>query len=57
MIKFGTLELPLKDNLYESLCMSLNGLEILMSRQNCVNDLRRLGVAYHYAIKEMLGLF
>ena len=36
--------------------MSLYGLQILMSRQNCVNDLRRLGVAYHYAIKEMLGL-
>ena len=56
MRKFGALELPLKDNLYESLCMSLYGLEIFMSRQNCVSDLRRLGVAYHYAIKKMLGL-
>ena len=54
--KFGTLELELKNRLFDPLCLSMYGLEVFMSKRNCVSDLKKLGVAYHFAVKRLLGL-
>ena len=41
---------------FNSLCLSMYGLQVFMSKRNCVSDLKKLGVAYHFAVKRLLGL-
>ena len=55
MRKFGTLELELKNRLFDPLCLSMYGLEVFLSKRNCVSDLKKLGVAYHFAVKRPWG--
>ena len=41
--------------LFDSLCMSLYGLNTIFDTKNCSAILRKLGVSYHYALKRLLG--
>ena len=53
--KFSSVDMRIKLQLFESLCMSFYGLEIIVWRKNCSAALRKLSVAYHYALKRLLG--
>ena len=53
--KFSSVDLHMKIQLFDSLCMSLYGLETIFNLKNCSAILRKLGVSYHYALKRLLG--
>ena len=46
--KFSSVDIRIKLQLFESLCMSFYGLETIVWRKNCSAAVRKLGVAYHY---------
>ena len=53
--KFGNIDFQIKLQLFESLCMSFYGIELFMKKKNATAALRKLGVAYHYGLKRLLG--
>ena len=53
--KFSSIALHIKIELFDSLCMSLYGLDTIYDVKNCSASLRKLGVSYHYALKRLLG--
>ena len=53
--KFSSLDFSVKVKLFNSFCMNFYGLEIFMNKKHCSDLLRQLGVAYHYALKKLLG--
>ena len=48
--KFGNIDFQIKLQLFESLCMSFYGIELFMKKKNATAALRKLGVAYHFAL-------
>ena len=55
MRKFSSLEMHVKIPLFESLCLSFYGIDLFMNRRLSGHSIRKLGVAYHYAYKRLLG--
>ena len=53
--KFHSVDFNVKIKLFDSLCMSLYGLDIVNSSMCTVSAFNRLSVAYHYAFKRLLG--
>ena len=53
--KFSSIALHIKMQLFDSLCMSLYGLDTIFDNKNCSEILRKLSVSYHYALKRLLG--
>lgn len=53
--KFSTIRLDVKMKLFNTLCMSLYGLEMVYDSRGCAAALRRLAVSYHYGLKRLLG--
>ena len=50
------MEMHVKLSLFVSLCMSFYGIELYIIKTNSFYPLRSLGIAYHYALKRLLGL-
>ena len=48
--KFGTLELELRSRLFDSLYLSMYGLEVFRSKRNCVSDLKKTWNHYSYGL-------
>ena len=53
--KFDTIKFRINLQLFESLYMSLCGIELFMENKNPTAALRKLRVAYHYALRHLLG--
>ena len=53
--KFSSVALQVKMQLFDSLCMSLYGLNTIFDLKNCSATFRKLSVSYHYALKRLLG--
>ena len=53
--KFHSVDFNVKIKLFDSLCMPLYGLDIINSSMCTVSAFKRLSVAYHYALKRLLG--
>ena len=53
--KFATVELGLKVKLFNILCLSFYGLELVLDQRGCSSAVRKLAVSYHYALKRLIG--
>ena len=56
MRKLSNVEIGVKLSLLESLCMSFYGIDLFTNNKNSCYPPRNLSVAYHYAIRGLLGL-
>jgi len=54
--KFSNVDIAIKLRLFDTLCMSMYGLELFINNKNSGDTLKKLGIAYHYALKRLLGL-
>ena len=52
--KFATVELGLKVKLFNILCLSFYGLELIHDQRSCF-FVRKLVVSYHYGLKRLIG--
>ena len=54
--KFHSVKLEIKLKLLQTLCMTFYGSEVWLSRKGCSTVIRQFSVAYHAALKKLLGL-
>ena len=54
--KFSSVDIAIKLKLFDTFCMSMHGLELFVNNKYSGDMLRKLGIAYLYTLKRLLGL-
>jgi len=54
--KFSNVDMAIKLRLFDTLRMSMYGLELFLNNKHSGDMLRKLGIAYHNSLKRLLGL-
>ena len=52
--KFSNVDMAIKLRLFDTQCMSMYGLELFLNNKHSGDMLRKLGIAYHYALSEKI---